>query len=596
MRAALLIAVACLTCLSRVAAADAAELNSFKTQEGTAVITLTGKIAAGDSQLLTRIVQASNEANQPVVGILLNSHGGSLLEAAKLAGIIRHGKIATVLPRGAVCASACFIVFAGGNEKFASPDASLGVHGAHNEESGEEAGAATILMGRLARDLGVPPSIIGRMVVTPPDEMVWLALDDFRSMGVKITDNPSQPFNLPPIAQVPVQVDPSRGRVYTPPEDEPDFARELFSVPPEEREAVLDKFIYETLGIPLDLRAPAGTLGVAFPDSPDTGPGMPGRNPLRADPWAAFPDAEPVDLSEFGTPVEGGAPGDPTVLSANFDFRWLLGAAVLLLLLLAFVWRTLRSPAPLAHARHGGTSEAHFSEKERAELLGQGASTQWGRPFNLMFWIGWPSIIAIASLAGVLLSVAVVYLVINFGPTPASQDGTGLESTNPGGAGFGENLDDLFGSAEWFFGGIVLLILLVFVYWAIRSPVRSTHAASAGKIVGQRIILCSSCGNKNHLPQGLRHAACEGCGKPLAVRAGLLSDLSRVRWGMLFFVAVAIVGLTYLGPSLLATSGNRVSPRPNLPEIVPSTPAFSQPPVYIAHGLITVPAIPRVLC
>jgi hypothetical protein len=127
------------------AAAHAAELNSFQTQKRNTVVTLAGEIAAGDSQSLNRIIQGSDEANRSVTEIRLNSPGGSLAEAAKLAGIIRHGKIATILPPGARCASACFIVFAAGNEKFASYEADLGVHGAA-DKSGREAAAASILM------------------------------------------------------------------------------------------------------------------------------------------------------------------------------------------------------------------------------------------------------------------------------------------------------------------------------------------------------------------------------------------------------------------------------------------------------------------
>src|SRR5881628_107579 len=55
-----------------------------------------------------------------VSGIGLNSPGGALLEAVKIADVIRYCKIATVVPNGQTCASACFIIFAAGGEKYAS--------------------------------------------------------------------------------------------------------------------------------------------------------------------------------------------------------------------------------------------------------------------------------------------------------------------------------------------------------------------------------------------------------------------------------------------------------------------------------------------
>jgi hypothetical protein len=140
----------------------------------------------------------------------LNSLGGALLEAAKLADVVRYAKIATVVADGSSCASACFIVFAAGAEKFASYTASIGVHGA-SDASGEEtaqSGAATVSMARVLKDLGVPPSIIGKMVVTPPQEMVWLASDDLRAMGTSMTGKPAQ---LPPdkLGERPQQVRPT---------------------------------------------------------------------------------------------------------------------------------------------------------------------------------------------------------------------------------------------------------------------------------------------------------------------------------------------------------------------------------------------------
>ncbi|NUJ78915.1 hypothetical protein HUN39_02490 [Methylocystis sp. FS] len=48
----------------------------------------------------------------------------------KLADTIRTAKIATVVQNGASCASACFVAFAAGAEKYVSYQASVGVHGA----------------------------------------------------------------------------------------------------------------------------------------------------------------------------------------------------------------------------------------------------------------------------------------------------------------------------------------------------------------------------------------------------------------------------------------------------------------------------------
>ena len=77
---------------------------------------------------------------------------------------------------------------------FANYTAQVGVHGA-SDKQGEEtvlSGAATVSRARAAKDLGVPAAIIGRLVVTPPHEMVWLTLQDLQSMGTTMVGKPSQ--------------------------------------------------------------------------------------------------------------------------------------------------------------------------------------------------------------------------------------------------------------------------------------------------------------------------------------------------------------------------------------------------------------------
>ena len=186
----------------------AATLSSYTSKEGKQIILLNGEIAPGDLDQLQSLIKEANSAGRLVSGIRLNSPGGALLEAVKLADVIRYGKIATVVPNGQTCASACFVIFAAGGEKYASYSASVGVHGA-SDKSGKESGDGTIAMAKIVKDLGVPPGIIGKMVVTAPDQMVWLGPNDLRAIGATMTGKPSQvPPAEPPVVtpQVPPTV------------------------------------------------------------------------------------------------------------------------------------------------------------------------------------------------------------------------------------------------------------------------------------------------------------------------------------------------------------------------------------------------------
>ncbi|GLR91291.1 hypothetical protein GCM10007857_80080 [Bradyrhizobium iriomotense] len=189
------------------------------------VILISGELTDGDAEAFKSAVKAANDAGKVVSSIRLNSPGGSLLEGAELADAVRFGKIVTNVGNGATCASACFLVFAAGHAKYANYTARIGVHGA-SDQSGEEtvrSGAATVSMARMAKELGVPAAIIGRMVVTPPSDMVWLSPSDLQSMGVSLVRKPSQvaQTDQPPAQQTettdPVDITPSAKATATPP-------------------------------------------------------------------------------------------------------------------------------------------------------------------------------------------------------------------------------------------------------------------------------------------------------------------------------------------------------------------------------------------
>jgi hypothetical protein len=201
-------ACAVLITFAVVTAAASADVQSYSSKDGDEITTLVGTIDVGDAQVLQAIIKTANDHGRRVTAIRLNSPGGILVEGTKLAEVIRSGKIATVVPAGSECASACFLVFAAGVEKFASYNSNVGVHCA-SDQAGIESADATVLMGRMAEELGVPGNLIDRMVATPPDEIAWLSSDDLRSMGVTVKGKPSQLAMAKVMPHAPMQLDPS---------------------------------------------------------------------------------------------------------------------------------------------------------------------------------------------------------------------------------------------------------------------------------------------------------------------------------------------------------------------------------------------------
>jgi hypothetical protein len=172
--------------------ASGATLSTAALKSGDTAIVLEGDVAEGDGDAVEALMKETNDSGKLVAALRLDSPGGSLAESVKLAELVHRAKIAVVVGPRARCASACFLIFAAAAEKFVAYGAAIGVHGASDKYGRitPRAAAATVSMARMVREFGVPPGIVEKLVVTGPDEIVWLSIDELRSMGAVITGRP----------------------------------------------------------------------------------------------------------------------------------------------------------------------------------------------------------------------------------------------------------------------------------------------------------------------------------------------------------------------------------------------------------------------
>lgn len=173
------------------------ELNAIPGSNDARVLSMLGRIVPGDFSRL-----ADFEKPHPTFGrVILNSEGGNVFEAVRLAELIHGEGDVVIVPDGAVCVSACFLLFAAGRNRVAGPTASIGVHSVSVSVNGDETPAAlglTTSLARVAAAYGVPPSIIRKLVTTPPGRITWLSRADLTSMGVKVMS-----WKLPPTKSQP---------------------------------------------------------------------------------------------------------------------------------------------------------------------------------------------------------------------------------------------------------------------------------------------------------------------------------------------------------------------------------------------------------
>jgi hypothetical protein len=175
-----------------ISMASAASITSVLSGQGKDVISLEGRIESGDYQRLVSLILDAVGSKRGVEAVRLNSPGGELTEAIGMAAAVKAAKTTTVVVSGATCASACFVVFSAGDGKAVGQGAKIGVHGVSKDgRETDDAKTQTVNMARIVNDLGVPHGIVGKMVLTPPNQTVWLTPDDLQSMNVKITGGPS---------------------------------------------------------------------------------------------------------------------------------------------------------------------------------------------------------------------------------------------------------------------------------------------------------------------------------------------------------------------------------------------------------------------
>ena len=101
--------------------------------DGTRVIVALGQFDGGASERLEKLVGESKRVDE----IWFCSPGGRVVEGQRMGRFIRSNGLATRIPAGFKCASACVDAFLGGVVRFVAEERSLGIH--MQSTSGSEA-------------------------------------------------------------------------------------------------------------------------------------------------------------------------------------------------------------------------------------------------------------------------------------------------------------------------------------------------------------------------------------------------------------------------------------------------------------------------
>lgn len=167
-----------LVLISFLQPANAFEIKRMQTGSGL-VLKLRGDVRDGDYGRLKSALQ-----NEPVVGLEITSGGGSLEDGVEIARIVRDKGLVIYVSRE--CDSACAFIFLAAKQRYMGRRCKIGVHSVSNEHEREDADSAriTIRLSRLLVGLGVPHSVIGKIVATPPAKITFLDNRDLARLNV----------------------------------------------------------------------------------------------------------------------------------------------------------------------------------------------------------------------------------------------------------------------------------------------------------------------------------------------------------------------------------------------------------------------------
>jgi hypothetical protein len=138
--------------------------------------TLSGPIENGDDVRLRDLVAEQSRRGQAVTDMYLDSPGGAVATALRMADIVAAHSVSTIIARGKTCASACAVIFYAGFYKTLQEGGRLGVHRAV-EAGGYETKVsweASMLTAYRMTAAGAPAAVVDKLLATPPSGITWL--------------------------------------------------------------------------------------------------------------------------------------------------------------------------------------------------------------------------------------------------------------------------------------------------------------------------------------------------------------------------------------------------------------------------------------
>ena len=159
--------------------AQAATIGKVTSGPGAPMILVQGDFQDGDGERFQAIA-----TSLPKATVVFDSPGGNLMAGLKIGEIMHARGYTSLVPQGAVCASACAIAWLGGTRRYLSASGKLGFHAASNGEGISAPGNA--LVGAYMAKLGLSEDAVYALTAASPYDIAWLDFASAKTLGIAV--------------------------------------------------------------------------------------------------------------------------------------------------------------------------------------------------------------------------------------------------------------------------------------------------------------------------------------------------------------------------------------------------------------------------
>lgn len=175
------------------------------TGSGLRVVVASGDIGRGDARRLARALERVDRDDHGMKRLYLESAGGIVDEALKMAEVMEREGVATLVRKDTVCASACAsVLFVSGKYRTVETGGILAIHSCYNAWNGKAATHCNAIISAHAESVGVSGvAMMALQEAAGNEAIIVFNADDAACFGLTLKPGARPSSKVPPcIAEV----------------------------------------------------------------------------------------------------------------------------------------------------------------------------------------------------------------------------------------------------------------------------------------------------------------------------------------------------------------------------------------------------------